>query len=101
MEKLIELGISPKLAEILSDDGWTPDKIATAGIKALTKYKGVGRQTAFKWIRAARLQINQRELNAGLAMEREEGFHRNAPVRPRAEPPGVSVRVKRIQEANQ
>lgn len=98
VDQLIELGVSSALAKSLSDDGWTPDVIATADVNSLTAYKGVGRTTALKWIRAARLKINQRKLSEGLAMERAEGFRHITPAAPGAEPPEMSVRVKRIQE---
>lgn len=101
MDQLIELGIRTDLAKVLSDDGWTPGKIATAGVSALTIYKGIGRQTALKWIRAAQLKINQCELAEGLAMEKAEGLHRAPAAAPRVELPRASVRVKRIQEGNQ
>ena len=62
--------IPKKVVEILEDDDWTINKLATAGVGQLTKYDGISKVTAQRIINEARQLMNDAIIVETEEMER-------------------------------
>lgn len=92
MAELTDLkSLKPEWALTLAGDGWTVSGLATADIKQLIPYGGIGEVTAQRIIGEARQFVNQEGLKASEANAAPGGVY---PV----DVPRYSVRVKRIME---
>lgn len=83
--------IKPDWLPVLAADKWTVSKLATADIKQLTAYPGIGDVIAQRIIGEARQLVNIEGLKRS-----EQSYI--APPSPPAEPPRYSVRVQRIMD---
>lgn len=72
--------ITSQVAKLLEADKWTVDKLATATVKDLTGYTGIGKVTAEKIIAEAGEYVNQAGLSEAERLERER-YLATAPVR--------------------
>lgn len=106
--KLTENKHVPKaLVVTLEAAGWTISKLSTAGLKQLTRYPGIGAVTAKRIIEESREMMNEAAREEITAAEGIRGAREMDPdflvgLQPShgEEPPPMSVRVKRIREAN-
>lgn len=93
MAELTELkSLKPEWALMLAGAGWTVSKIATADIKQLTPYAGIGEVLAQRIIGEARQLVNWEGLKASQHNAAPDSRHYPVDV------PRYSVRVKRIME---
>lgn len=99
--------IPKALMDTLEADEWTISKLSTTGLKQLTRYPGIGAVIAKRIIEESREMMNEVAREEITAAEGIKGAREMDPdflvgLQPPhgEEPPLMSVRVRRIREAN-